>query len=247
MAYNSDSYLLELRENYELLADKNILSEPSLISDKNSKYLTSSVSLSPLLKRRNLIIKRMFDIIFSLAVIIFVLIWLLPLLALLIKLESPGPVFFMQKRNNRDGGRFNCIKLRTMLVNGEAHSVAAVKNDRRVTKLGRLMRFIHLDELPQFINVLMGDMSVIGPRPHMINENVKFKMILSFYDERHMVKPGITGLAQSYGYHGTISGSLHLNKKTAYDLFYIRHWSLGMDVKILMRTVGMICKKTYRK
>jgi putative colanic acid biosynthesis UDP-glucose lipid carrier transferase len=238
-----DNYLLELKEDYKQSTDIDVFVETASSSNKKPKYLASSVIRSPLLKQHNLMIKRLFDIIISVAVIILVLIWLLPLLALLIKIDSRGPIFFLQRRNKRDGGLFNCIKLRTMLVNDDAHSIAAVKNDSRITGLGIFLRLTHLDELPQFINVLMGDMSVVGPRPHMINENVKFKRILNFYDDRHLVKPGITGLAQSFGYHGTINDLFHLDKKIAYDIFYINHWSVIMDVKILMRTVVMILKK----
>ncbi|HEY4323830.1 MAG TPA: sugar transferase [Mucilaginibacter sp.] len=238
-----DNYLLELKEDYEQSSDKDIFVGTVPTSNKNSKYIVPSIGRSPLLKQHNLIIKRLFDIIISITAIMLVLTWLLPLLAILIKIDSRGPIFFLQKRNKRDGGLFNCIKLRTMLVNDDAHSIAAVKNDSRITGLGIFLRLTHLDELPQFINVLMGDMSVIGPRPHMINENVKFKRILNFYDDRHLVKPGITGLAQSFGYHGTIDDLFHLDKKIAYDIFYINHWSVVMDVKILTRTIVMILKK----
>ncbi|HEY8780553.1 MAG TPA: sugar transferase [Mucilaginibacter sp.] len=243
MAYSMDNYLLELNEDYEQSAVQNVSYQPLLISNRSSEYLISSLTSSPLFKNHNLIVKRLFDVIISIIVISSLLSWLLPLIALLIKIDSRGPVFFIQKRNKRDGKLFNCIKLRTMLMNEDADMMSAILNDNRITGLGKFLRTSYLDELPQFINVLLGDMSVIGPRPHMLTENVKFKKILNFYNDRHFVKPGITGLAQSFGYHGPVSGPVHLDKKIAYDIFYIKNWSVIMDVKILARTVGMIFKK----
>ena len=175
--------------------------------------------------------------------ILLLLWWLLPLIALLVKIDSRGPVFFIQKRNKKSGRLFHCIKFRTMLVNEEADTLTSVLNDNRITGLGKFLRKSHLDELPQFINVLKGDMSVIGPRPHMVTENIRFKGILNFYNDRHFVKPGITGLAQSFGLHGPINDLVHLEKKIAYDIFYIKNWSVTMDIKILIRTIGMIFKK----
>ncbi len=241
MDYSIDNYLLELNEGHPRLPGEQRLRVVVSIPDRNSS-LISSVSSSPLFKKHNLLLKRSFDIVASLLMIVLVLWWLLPILALLIKLDSRGPVFFVQKRNKKNGDLFNCIKLRTMLVNDRAHTHSAVANDYRITRFGRFLRASYLDELPQFFNVLKGDMSVVGPRPHMITDNVKFKKILRFYNDRHFVKPGITGLAQSYGYNGPIKDILHLNKKIEYDIFYIKNWSVGMDVKIVFRTMGMILK-----
>ncbi|MDB4902258.1 MAG: hypothetical protein JWQ63_1539 [Mucilaginibacter sp.] len=243
MAYQADNYLLELKENYGQSPNESAGFISRLISNHNSKHLALSITSSPLFKKHNLIIKRLFDIIISVIVISLILWWALPLLALLIKIDSSGPIFFIQKRNKKDGRLFHCIKLRTMRVNVDAHIMTAILNDNRITSLGKFLRLSHLDELPQFINVLVGDMSVIGPRPHMITENVKFKQILNYYNDRHFVKPGITGLAQSFGYHGPVNDLLHLNKKIGYDIFYIKNWSVMMDVKILTRTINMILKK----
>jgi lipopolysaccharide/colanic/teichoic acid biosynthesis glycosyltransferase len=238
-----NNYLSGLKEEYDQLTDENIRYEPLLIPDKNSNHHLLSILDSPLFKKQNLVIKRLFDIIISVIIITLLLWWVLPLIALLIKINSPGPVFFIQKRNKKDGRLFHCIKLRTMFVNEDADILKAIFNDARITPIGKFLRLSHLDELPQFINVLKGDMSVIGPRPHMISENVKFKRILNFYNDRHFVKPGITGLAQSFGYHGPVNNLFHLNKKIEYDIFYIKNWSVIMDVKILVRTIGMIFKK----
>jgi putative colanic acid biosynthesis UDP-glucose lipid carrier transferase len=243
MAYQADNYLLELKESYQQSPNESTGFIPPLISNQNSKHLISSVNHSPLFKTHNLIIKRLFDIIISVIVISLLLWWALPLLALLIKIDSSGPVFFIQKRNKKDGRLFHCIKLRTMRVNADADRLTSILNDNRITGLGKFLRLSYLDELPQFINVLIGDMSVIGPRPHMVTENVKFKSILNYYNHRHFVKPGITGLAQSFGYHGPVNDLSHLNKKITYDIFYIKNWSVMMDVKILIRTIRMISKK----
>jgi putative colanic acid biosysnthesis UDP-glucose lipid carrier transferase len=243
MAYSVNNYLLELNEDYEQSTGENADYKPLIIRYKNSTSFVSPVTFSPLFKKQNLIIKRLFDIIISAIVISILFSWLLPVIALLIKIDSRGPVFFIQKRNKKGGRLFRCIKFRTMLVNENADMQTAILNDDRITGLGKFLRLSHLDELPQFINVLIGDMSVIGPRPHMVTENVKFKGILSFYNDRHFVKPGITGLAQSFGYHGPIKDLIHLDKKIKYDIFYILNWSVTMDLKILIRTIGMIFKK----
>lgn len=180
--------------------------------------------------------KRIADVLISSIVIIGLLSWLLPILALLIKLDSKGPVFFLQKRAGRKNKLFTCIKLRSMYVNSQADLVAAVKNDERITKLGHFLRRHYLDELPQFFNVLMGDMSVVGPRPHMISDNMKYEEMIGFYDFRHRVKPGITGLAQSLGFSGPITTKQTAENRVRLDVYYIRHWSPKLDVVILVRT-----------
>lgn len=201
------------------------------------------VNRSPLTRSYNLLLKRILDIVLSMLVIVCVLSWLLPLLALLIKIDSRGPVFFIQKRNKKNGKTFYCLKLRTMVVNKEADTLTATRNDHRITGLGNFLRISHLDELPQFINVFFGEMSVIGPRPHMPVENIKYNLLFNAYNDRHLVKPGITGLAQSFGCHGPVSNIHQIEKKVAYDIFYINNWSLAMDIKILFRTLTMVYKK----
>lgn len=204
---------------------------------KKSKLTVDPLITSPLLKKRYKLLKRAVDIIVSLFVIVFLLSWLLPVIAILVKLDSFGPVFFVQKRNKQGSKLFNCIKIRTMVVNDDSDSLAAVINDIRVTRLGRFLRKSHIDELPQFFNVLIGDMSMVGPRPHMLIENVRYNEMFSYYNDRHYVKPGITGLAQSYGYHGAIKDLSVVNKKTEFDIRYIKEWSVLMDVKIIFRTI----------
>jgi len=210
---------------------------------KKSKLTVDPIITSPLFKKRFKFLKRTVDIIVSLLVIVFLLSWLLPIIALLVIFDSRGPVFFIQKRNKKGSKLFYCIKIRTMVINDDSDHVAAVVNDVRVTRLGKFLRLSHIDELPQFFNVLIGDMSIVGPRPHMIVENVRYNEMFSYYNDRHYVKPGITGLAQSYGYHGAITDVNVIDKKTEYDIYYIKNWSVLMDVQILFRTLSNTLKK----
>ncbi|MDN3678424.1 undecaprenyl-phosphate glucose phosphotransferase [Flavobacterium paronense] len=186
-------------------------------------------------------IKRAFDILFSLFVIIFLLSWLIPLLALLIKLESKGPVFFKQGRPGMDEEEFHCYKFRSMQVNGFTEKEAS-KNDPRVTKMGRFMRKTSMDELPQFFNVILGDMSVVGPRPHLWSQNKAYASKIKKYMVRHYVKPGITGLAQVKGFRGEIETEEDMVNRIKLDVFYIENWSLIMDIKIIFQTVFNIFK-----
>jgi len=181
-------------------------------------------------------IKRAFDISFSLFVILFLLSWLTPLIAILIKLESKGPVFFKQGRPGLDEEEFFCYKFRSMQVNGTTEKEAS-KNDPRVTKIGKFMRKTSIDELPQFFNVLLGDMSVVGPRPHLWLQNKAYASKIKKYMVRHYVKPGITGLAQVKGYRGEIETEEDMINRIKLDVFYIENWSLIMDLKIIIQTV----------
>ena len=186
-------------------------------------------------------IKRIFDITFALIVIIFLLSWAVPLLALLIKLESKGPVFFKQGRPGLNEEEFFCHKFRSMKVNGTTEKEAS-KNDPRVTKIGKFMRKTSMDELPQFINVLFGEMSVVGPRPHLWSQNKSYGNKIKKYMVRHYVKPGITGLAQVKGYRGEIESDEDMINRIKLDVFYIDNWSLILDLKIIVQTVLNILK-----
>lgn len=185
--------------------------------------------------------KRTFDIIFSLCVIVFLLSWLVPLLALLIKLESKGPVFFKQGRPGLDEEEFYCYKFRSMMIN-ETTEKEASKNDPRVTKIGRFLRKTSLDELPQFFNVVVGDMSVVGPRPHLWSQNRVYGNRVKKYMVRHYVKPGITGLAQVKGFRGEIETDEDMINRIKLDVFYIENWSFILDIKIIFQTVINIFK-----
>jgi putative colanic acid biosynthesis UDP-glucose lipid carrier transferase len=185
--------------------------------------------------------KRIFDIIFSSLVMIGLLSWLSPILAVLIKLESRGPVFFKQGRPGIDEKEFFCYKFRSMKINHTTEQEAS-KNDPRVTKIGRFLRKSSLDELPQFMNVLMGDMSVVGPRPHLWSQNKVYGNRIKKYMVRHYVKPGITGLAQVRGFRGGIGTDEDMVNRIKYDVFYIENWSLLLDIKIIVQTVINIFK-----
>lgn len=185
--------------------------------------------------------KRAFDIAFSLCVIVFILSWLIPVLAILIKLESKGPVFFKQGRPGLDEEEFFCYKFRSMQVNGFTEKEAS-KNDPRVTRMGKLMRKTSMDELPQFFNVLLGDMSVVGPRPHLWSQNKAYASKIKKYMVRHYVKPGITGLAQVKGFRGEIETEEDMVNRIKLDVFYIENWSIIMDLKIIFQTVINIFK-----
>lgn len=190
---------------------------------------------SPLLQGVNRYVKRFFDIVFSLFVILFILSWMFPLLGFFIKLESKGPVMFMQNRNGLDNNLFKCYKFRSMTTN---NSKAQAKiDDLRTTRIGKFIRKTSIDELPQFFNVLKGDMSVVGPRPHMEIHNKNYANFVSSFPLRHTVKPGITGMAQSRGFRGEIREDLDIINRIKYDIFYIRHWSFALDIKIIIRTV----------
>ena len=187
--------------------------------------------------RINRILKRGFDIFFATIVIFCLLSWLIAIIAILIKLDSKGSVFFLQKRNKKHGEVFTCIKFRSMIINDEADLKPAEENDERITGIGKFLRKNYVDELPQFFNVLWGDMSLIGPRPHMISDNMLYEELVQHYSLRHKVKPGITGLAQVMGYVGSTDDIQKMQERITMDIFYVRHWSFKLDMVILYRTI----------
>lgn len=206
----------------------------------NFHTLTTPFLNQPLDNGFNRAVKRSIDILLSTVFILTMLCWLIPVIAVLIKLSSRGPVFFLQKRNKRNGELFTCIKFRSMYKNAEADILPAGKNDNRITPAGRFLRNHYLDELPQFFNVLWGDMSIIGPRPHMVSDNVKFDELIKNYAYRNKVKPGITGLAQVMGYLGTVDDLKKMEARVNMDIFYLRHWSIKMDIAIMLRTLTKV-------
>lgn len=201
-----------------------------------------SLRTLPLDNLFNRFVKRLFDLIFSSLVILFILSWFLPILAILIKLDSKGPVFFKQKRSGKKNAYFWCYKLRSMKVNQEANSQQAQRNDSRITKLGKNLRKYNLDELPQFFNVLIGDMSVVGPRPHMIKHTEDYAKIIDKYMLRHFVKPGITGLSQVKGYRGETQNPQQMKNRIKVDIFYMENWSFLLDLKVIFLTVYNMIK-----
>lgn len=165
--------------------------------------------------------------------------WLLPVVALFIILDSKGPVFFIQKRVGKNGRLFPCIKFRTMIQNDEADERPAEKNDERITMVGKILRRTNIDEVPQFFNVLLGDMSVVGPRPHMIADCIRFSFVISSYSIRNLVRPGITGWAQAKGHHGPTTDYESVISRYYWDAKYVEKISAVLDARIMLKTFGM--------
>lgn len=200
------------------------------------------IKVNPLGNWRNAAFKRIFDIFFSFFVIIFVLSWLTPLLAILIKLDSNGPVFYRQKRAGRHDIVFNCLKFRTMVDDRHAEFKSATKNDNRVTRLGRFLRKTSIDEFAQFYNVFWGHMSIVGPRPHPLKLNDDYVGKVEKYMVRHVVKPGVTGLSQAKGHRGEVFNTLTMKQRVKIDIFYIENWSFMFDLKIIALTIYNLVK-----
>ena len=186
--------------------------------------------------------KRFFDIVVSSIVIVFILSWLVPLICLCIMIESRGWPFFTQLRTGKNKKSFPCYKFRSMYVNGDSDLKQATKNDNRVTRIGKILRRTSLDEFPQFINVLLGHMSIVGPRPHMVKHTDDYSKIVNQYMVRHFSKPGITGWAQINGYRGEINDLVQIRNRIQYDIWYMENWSLLLDIKIMFLTVFRILK-----
>jgi putative colanic acid biosysnthesis UDP-glucose lipid carrier transferase len=189
--------------------------------------------------------KRVFDVVVSFLVTIFILSWLIPILAILIKLDSKGPVFFVQTRIGFLGIPFRCYKLRTMVVNQHSDSQQAMYNDQRITRLGHFLRITSLDELPQFLNVIIGNMSIVGPRPFMKKDDQEFSITVSNYPLRYCAKPGITGMAQVKGYRGRTDNFLSIFHRYQWDAFYIRNARPALDFKILRITASQTVKSIF--
>ena len=196
----------------------------------------------PLTDFINRVIKRIFDILFSLTVILLILSWLYPLIAIIIKLNSKGPVLFKQKRSGIDNKEFLCFKFRSMTINKDSDSKQATKNDMRITSVGRFLRKTSIDEFPQFINVLIGDMSIVGPRPHMIKHTNEYSVLIKKYMVRQLVKPGITGAAQVRGFRGETKSLKDMEGRIRLDVWYIENWSLSLDINIIFKTIWNIFK-----
>ena len=196
----------------------------------------------PMDKTFNQAVKRIFDVVVSILVLIFILSWLTPLVAVLIKLDSKGPVFFKQKRNGLDNQEFYCYKFRSMHPNPDADLYQVSRDDPRITRVGKFLRKTSIDELPQFINVFLGNMSIVGPRPHMVSLTHIYAERIDKFMVRHLVKPGITGLAQVSGYRGEVEIEEDIINRVKYDIFYLENWSLFLDIKIMALTVYNIIK-----
>ena len=188
--------------------------------------------------------KRVFDVFFSSMVILFIFSWLFPIICALIKLSSKGPVFFRQKRTGINNKTFTCLKFRSMQMNDESDEKQATNGDHRITAIGRFLRKTNVDEFPQFFNVLIGQMSIVGPRPHMLKHTEKYSELIDYYRVRHYVKPGITGWAQVNGYRGETDKLWKMEKRVDYDMSYLENWTFWWDIKIVLLTI--FGKNTYK-
>jgi len=233
LAKRAESYFI----HFKFIPDYRVFVNRNIFIDFLADIPVISLRNHPLENGGNKMKKRIFDIVFSLLVIILLLSWLIPLVAILIKLNSKGPVFFIQERSGKNNEPFKCLKFRTLRMNDEANSKQVTKGDNRITALGKFMRKSNIDELPQFLNVFMGDMSVVGPRPHMLRHTNDFTDIYKQYMIRHFVKPGVTGWAQVNGFRGVISEDTHLVKRIEHDIWYMENWSISLDLKIIFMTV----------
>lgn len=191
----------------------------------------------PLAQPENRMLKRLFDIVFSLLFLCTLFPIIFIIIGTAIKISSPGPVFFKQKRSGEEGKEFWCYKFRSMRVNKDSDKLQATKNDPRKTRLGNFMRKSNIDELPQFINVLLGDMSVVGPRPHMLKHTEEYSKLIDKYMVRHLVKPGITGWAQITGFRGETKELWQMEGRVERDIWYLEHWTFMLDLYIIYKTV----------
>ena len=196
----------------------------------------------PLQDEINRMYKRIFDIFLSLLVILLIFPVLFPVISLIIKLTSKGPVFFKQVRSGVNNEQFLCYKFRSMAINKDADRMQATINDMRITMIGKFIRKTNIDEFPQFFNVLLGDMSIVGPRPHMIKHTNEYSQLIEDYMVRQLVKPGITGAAQVYGFRGETKTTEDMKRRVEYDIWYLENWSLLLDVKLILLTVWNMIK-----
>ena len=244
----SDDQLKELvefadyyKKTIKFIPESNQIYAKNLKIDYYEFFPILSLKRSPLNEQLLKFVKRLFDIVFSLLVILFLLSWLIPIVAILIKLESNGSIFFKQGRPGLDEKEFFCYKFRSMKINDKTEE-SVVKNDPRITKTGNFLRKTSLDELPQFFNVFLGEMSTVGPRPHLWSHNNEYQTKIRKYNLRLHIKPGITGLAQVKGFRGEIETDDEMVNRIKYDLFYIENWSLLLDIKIIVLTVINVFK-----
>lgn len=255
LKYNVDEIYCSLSNN-----DDNMITNLILFSEKNMirlflipqffnyvkrrfilRFIESvpvvSLRNEPLQHLPNRMVKRTFDILFSLFVLTFIFPPIFLIIGFLIKRSSPGPLFFKQERTGFQGSSFNCYKFRSMRMNIDADKQQATKGDPRITKVGAFIRKTSIDELPQFFNVLRGDMSVVGPRPHMLKHTEEYSRLIDKFMVRHLVKPGITGWAQVTGFRGETKMLVDMEERVKKDVWYIENWSFVLDVKIVIKTV----------
>lgn len=220
---------------YVPMSEECVQLEPFMMDDQElyAAYVT------PLDDSLNKLLKRVFDIVVAVLALMFTAL-LFPIVFLLMKLQSPGPLLFKQKRTGLDGEEFVCYKFRSMHVNNDADRVQATKDDPRKYPFGDFMRKTNIDELPQFWNVLCGDMSVVGPRPHMLAHTEQYSALIAKYMVRHFVKPGVTGWAQVTGFRGETKELWQMEGRVERDIWYMRHWSLWLDLRIVWMTAKTV-------
>ena len=245
--YISDDLSKKIKKDLIQFSDLNLIKVrilPDLINYEFKNFFISKLINIPVIEVNQLpldlwynkILKRSFDILISSIVIIFILSWMIPLIGLIIKLQSKGPILFTQSRHGIAGSTFRCFKFRSMVLNSKSDRVFADNNDKRLTRFGKILRISALDEMPQFINVFLGDMSIIGPRPHPVLLNSQYSEKIQKFEKRHEFKPGITGLAQISGLRGKIKNYHDMSSRVKLDRYYFKNWSLLLDFKIFFQT-----------
>ena len=234
----ADRYCMRLK----FVPDLSTISKSSFSSSNFENFHVIRPRYEPLQNAYNRLVKRVFDIVFSLSVLLFILSWLYPLMAIIIKKQSKGPVLFKQLRTGKKNEAFWCYKFRSMTVNSQSDSLQAQKEDARVTPIGKFIRRTSIDELPQFFNVLLGNMSVVGPRPHMLKHTQDYNEQINNFMVRHFVKPGITGLAQVSGHRGETKQVSDMQRRVKADIDYLQNWSLIKDIKICVLTIIVTLK-----
>jgi putative colanic acid biosynthesis UDP-glucose lipid carrier transferase len=221
---------------FKLVPDYFYVNKPTFVENFGHIPMIS-LRLEPLENMLNRFVKRLFDILFSLFVILFIFSWLLPILCILVKFSSPGPIFFVQVRSGRNNEPFRCLKFRSMTINENSDHLQATRNDTRITKIGAILRKTNLDELPQFFNVLTGNMTVVGPRPHMLKHTQEYAQLIDSFMVRHFLKPGITGWAQVNGLRGETKTTDDMLLRVKADVWYLENWSFLLDLKIIFLTL----------
>jgi putative colanic acid biosynthesis UDP-glucose lipid carrier transferase len=238
--------LIEFSDNnlidFKIIPSVQYYSNVPLVLETEGNMPILSVRKIPLGLAHNALLKRVFDIMFSAIFLVTIFPVMFIILGVPIKLSSRGPIFFKQKRTGRNGEDFYCYKFRSMTVNNDADSKQATKKDPRITRIGRFMRKTNLDELPQFYNVLKGNMSVVGPRPHMIAHTSEYSELVDKYMVRHFIKPGITGWAQIHGCRGETQKVRQMERRIKKDIWYIENWTFLLDLEIILRTVFVTIK-----
>ena len=230
----------------KLVTDNRAFYQKGIVLERYGEIPVLNAAAIDLDEATSQLIKRIFDLCFTTVVMFTVLIWLVPIIIILIKLDSRGPVLFKQLRAGKGNRPFMCLKFRTMILNENADFIQAIRNDPRVTRIGKVLRKTSLDEFPQFVNVFIGDMSVVGPRPHPFELNDAFALKIRKLNSRHYVKPGITGLAQCMGYRGETKNILEMKHRITLDRFYVENWSLFFDIRIIFKTVVSMLKASEK-